>query len=198
MPTPIGSTQKSICPPPHRWGDIKIAILFNWQMCLIWSYGKRTAALSLADRQSQKHEMGLLNRLDKKKIFFFHLWLFKYSKVKFKTQQYRCIPLSRTCLSRKNHLCRSDLPFLNIFPIFYFISTQFVSNSLNMKTLLFWSNFLFLISSFTLFYHPACVEVKICRPKRRHALFVNHLRLRNFLTSVIQKSNNLVDKVIHL
>ena len=23
MPMPTGSTPKSICPPPHRWGDIK-------------------------------------------------------------------------------------------------------------------------------------------------------------------------------
>ena len=69
-----------------------------------------------------------------------------------------------------------------------------MSNSVNMKTLLFGSDFLFPISSFTLFYHRLCRSQNLLAK----ALFVNHLRSRNFLTSAIQKSNHLVDNQSNL
>ena len=45
------------------------------------------------------------------------------------------------------------------------------------------------------YFITTIVEVKICQPKRRHALFVNHLRPHNFLISSIQKSNNIENDV---
>ena len=56
---------------------------------------------------------------------------------------YRRTSICQTCLSRKHHLCRSDRPFPNFSPIFYCISTLFVSNSLMTKTRLYRSYFSF-------------------------------------------------------
>ena len=56
---------------------------------------------------------------------------------------YRRTSICQTCLSRKHHLCRSDRPFPNFSPIFYCISTLFVSNSLMTKARLYRSDFSF-------------------------------------------------------
>ena len=86
-----------------------------------------------------------------------------------------------------------------VSPLFYCISTLFVSNSVNMKTLLFWSDSLFPVFKKQFYIIlPSLVSKSICRPKRRHALFVNHLQPRNCLPSAIQKSNNLFDEQSNL
>ena len=56
---------------------------------------------------------------------------------------YRRTSICQTCLSRKHHLYRSDRPFPNFSPIFYCISTLFVSNSLMTKTRLYRNDFSF-------------------------------------------------------
>ena len=71
------------------------------------------------------------------------LWDLNLNFQQFYLFQYRRTSVCQTCLSRKHHLCRSDRPFPNFSPIFYCISTLFVTNSLMTKTRLYRSDFSF-------------------------------------------------------
>ena len=67
--------------------------------------------------------------------------------------QYRSTSLCQTCLSRIHGLCRSDHPFPNFSPILHCNSTLLMSNSVIMKTRLFWSDFSVHKANFPFVYH---------------------------------------------
>ena len=92
---------------------------------------------------------------------------------------YRPTSICQTCLSRKHHLCRSDCPFLNFFPIFYCISTLFVSNWLMTKTQVYRSDFSFPWEVFHQFYHWICRSQNVYRNRLAHAktYFGHHFNL---------------------
>ena len=83
--------------------------------------------------------------------------------------KYRPTSICQTCLSRKHYLCRSDRPFPNFSPIFYCISTLFVSNSLMTKTRLYRSDFSFPCEVFHQFYHWLCRSQNVYRNRLANA-----------------------------
>ena len=70
--------------------------------------------------------------------------------------KYRSTSLYQTCLSRIHGICRSDHPFLSIFPILLCISNLFMSNLVVTKSRLYRSGFSFPKISFPLLYYYLC------------------------------------------
>ena len=122
------------------------------------------------------------------------------------SKKYRPTSICQTCLSRKHHLCRSDRPYPNFSPIFYYISTFFVSNSLMTKTccieVIFHPR-----EKFSISFTTGCVEVKMCiqklSPKRRkekEGHFCTRFAPRYFLhfCKLVQTLNKLNGKEMYL